>query len=64
MTGRSFSTTHYIKPSGYAAVYTGGRQRAHFTLHYLYQGLAHIPTTGKASLIGHDSVLIDAETSA
>lgn len=59
---QEFSTTHYLKPSKKTAIYTGSEQRKHFTLHFLYQGLAHIPATGKASLIGWAPQLIGAET--
>ncbi|MGP4027409.1 hypothetical protein [Actinomadura sp. 3N407] len=55
------STTHYIKPSKDTAIYMGRKQRTHFNLHYLYQGLAHLPATGKASLIGRNADFIGAE---
>jgi hypothetical protein len=57
------STTNYIIPSKRTAIYTGGRQqRTHFTLHFLYQGVAHIPAAGKASLINTNVQLVGAES--
>ncbi|GAA2623695.1 hypothetical protein [Streptomyces axinellae] len=54
------STTNYIRPSKATSVYTGPEQSTFFQLDYLYQGIATIPDTGKAELLGRDSEMTGA----